>query len=617
MLHHVTSFNGYDRAAAARAIGVQAKLLAPGGVLVVRDFLDPGPGSVLLDVPDDDAPENPVGAGGSTAALLVRFSREFKMLNPPDQRGFPLEAQAVGAEGPPLAPGWRRFLLDRRHAVEFILRKDYRRDWDLEVQEEYTYLTQAGFERACAARGLRLLASTPIRNPWIVQHRFEGRLRWWSLEGEELDWPATNYVVAAERVGEGEGVGFSAEPVAPRGYLRLTHWRRAADGAIQDLVSRPGTTVDILPWFREGEALHVLARRSYPRPLLHRLNAAGPALDGTRAPLYVTEPLNGALGDGALGEVIERVLAAADVPPDDIRRVDATPPWYPSAGGLQEQITTVRVQIAPTRVALALPAASGFGTSGVVRAMEACQVLRAAQVGGLPDARLEVATYGLLQAHGLDVGPWIGAEIEVPAGPDVEATPVAAAVGPAGRRRFTRTQAGAGFLALEAARFTELDALHAAGAAQVLEWVEPVALSLQTIAIALLCRVGDAVLVGVQDDDRPTAQAFTGHSDLPVAPAWRLPRDVVGQRAAERWVRRRLMAELGVDVGPLRPLGGRYHPSPGATPEVVYPCAAAVRTTGTALRWVPLADLARAQESLRDGHLRIVVLRAAHALGLL
>jgi hypothetical protein len=33
------------------------------------------------------------------------------------------------------------------------------------------------------------------------------------------------------------------------------------------------------------------------------------------------------------------------------------------------------------------------------------------------------------------------------------------------------------------------------------------------------------------------------------------------------------------------------------------------------LRWVPLAEVVREIHRVRDGHLRIVALRAAHALG--
>jgi hypothetical protein len=69
-------------------------------------------------------------------------------------------------------------------------------------------------------------------------------------------------------------------------------------------------------------------------------------------------------------------------------------------------------------------------------------------------------------------------------------------------------------------------------------------------------------------------------------------------------------------------LGGRYHPSAGLTPEAVHPFAVDVMEdeSGGAerpLAWVPLADTVSRRAELCDGHLRIVLLRAAHALGLL
>ena len=39
VLHHVTTFNGYDHDAARRALEVQARQLRDHGVLIVRDFV--------------------------------------------------------------------------------------------------------------------------------------------------------------------------------------------------------------------------------------------------------------------------------------------------------------------------------------------------------------------------------------------------------------------------------------------------------------------------------------------------------------------------------------------------------------------------------------------------
>ena len=153
VLHHVTSFGGYAHERAARALAVQVRQLRTGGVLVVRDFVDPGEGTVLLDVPADDGDGSDEPATCSTAALLELFAREFRSLHATP--GFPLER----VDAPGLPKGWQRYRLSLKHAAEFVLRKDYRQDWAAEVKEEYTYFTQARFEAECARLGLRVLAS--------------------------------------------------------------------------------------------------------------------------------------------------------------------------------------------------------------------------------------------------------------------------------------------------------------------------------------------------------------------------------------------------------------------------------------------------------------------------
>ena len=168
-----------------RALEVQVAQLCDGGVLIVRDFVDPGPGEVLLDLRDDDGHDDdaqPLTC--STAALFRRFSRDFRLLQPAEKRGFHF------VEQPPPRTGWRRFSLSRTLAAEFVLRKDYRNDWELEAQEEYTYATQTEMEAMFAGLGLRVLASTPIWNPWIVRNRFDGKIEIRSTAGVLGRWAA-------------------------------------------------------------------------------------------------------------------------------------------------------------------------------------------------------------------------------------------------------------------------------------------------------------------------------------------------------------------------------------------------------------------------------------------
>lgn len=626
VLHHVTSFNGYDRSAAARALAVQAEALAEHGILVVRDFVDPGPGRVWLDLPTADGhadPSDPLGC--STAVLFERFAGEFRSLLPPAQRGFAY--RVVDPEASPrVEAGFRRYELEHAHAVEFILRKDYRDSWEIEAQEEYGYATQRELEAICAGLGLRVLASTPLRNPWIVENRFRGKLRLLATDGAPLDWPATNVVVVGQKVPNGEGVRLSEGPARPRlGYLELSHFEHVATGRVHDLVRRPNTTVDVLPWFRRGDSVHVLARRGYPRPILGCDAHGATAIDGATPATYVTEPLNVQRQDRPIGQTVEELCATfPDLGADAVLGFDLGSTYYPSPGGIQEEVESMFVEVRPLATQWRLAGSSGFSTSGVLRSIEARQLLRAAQVGGLPDARLELNTYDLLLRLGLDPGDWIGEAPRWTAPPlALESVSLEVALARPHRRAFRRAPASAssGFLEVRCAEFVE----HAAGGDELhrraLEFVVPRRHAFSSIAVAVLGRTPDGqVLVGLDDDDLPAAQGFLGNSELLVTPAWRLPQEVRGLEASRTFARERLAAEYGVEVGAVWELGGRYHPSPGVTPEVVHPLAvevAALRPGApSALRFVPLRAAIEGRGKLRDGHLRIASARAAHALGL-
>lgn len=592
VLHHVTTFTGYDHAAAERALRAQAAQLREHGVLIVRDFVSPGEDAAILELPTD------------TAELFRRFGREFRRLHA--QPGFAYE------ELPPAGDGWARFAVPLRLAAEFLLRKDYRADWEVEILEEYTYATQADFRRMFSDLGLRVLTSTPLWNPWIVRNRFEGKCRLATPEGAPLEFPPTNYVIVGERVPLNEGVRLEERDEAePLGFLERE--RYASGERTRDLVRRPHLTVDILPWFRRRGEVFVLVRQSYPRPLL--AGAAARSLDGSTTAGYVSEPLSVLQTDRPLGQTVERALAErAGVPASAIRGMRPGGHYYPSPGGTMEEVRSLLVEIEPTDAGQPLPGLSGFSTSGRVAAVEAGQLLRAAQVGGLPDARLEANVYELL---GPARGPWIGEAIDpVPA--QVPRTSLDVLLARPRRRAWTAVEGPATFLDLRCSWFEELAAdgrvLHRVRR----EYVVPRGSSLNTMACAVLARVDGEVLLGLDDDDLPAAQGFSGHSDLLVAPAWRLPREVQTVTPARRWVAARLAEDHGLQVGRVWELGGRYHPSAGVSPEAVYPVAVevlGVSGAGRGLHFVPLREVVERLDVLQDGHLRVLALRAAHALG--
>ena len=594
VLHHVTSFNGYSHQEAEFALRSQVAQLRPHGSLIIRDFVRPPEGEVLLDLPPD------------SAKLFRRFGVEFRFLKSEVERGFRYR-EVEGAKS-----DWSRFRCAHVHAVEFVLRKDYVSDWETEILEEYTYFTQDEFEKQVHRLGLRVLASSPLWNPWIVNNRFRDQFELRSVDGQSMGFPPTNYLIVGEKVMDGQGVLFQPADYQDRlDFLEFTCYEHKTTEKVRELVRRPNLTVDTLPYFEQDGELYVLARKSYPRPIL---SLCRNRLDGALSPTYITEPVTVIAEDKPLAQTVEEALNRwAGLLSDDMLEFTEGSTTYPSPGGIQEEIRCLFVRVKPMMVNTPL-------ARDQVRAIEAGQLLRAAQVGGLPDARLETHCFELMRQLGRSPGPWIGESIELEAGtgPSRRTTMEALLKTPP-RRAFRRTLDKADFLSLQCRIFEELDADGDVISERTLEYVETTRSSLNTVAVAPLWRCGDSVYFGVFDEDLPAAQCFSGHSNHLQAPAWRLPAEIVSMSGALEFLRDALLRENGLTVVKTFELGGAYFPSPGVTPEIAYPLAVDIQAespTKLPLHWVPLRELVEQFHSLKEGHLRTLVSRASRALSL-
>ncbi|MBX3167110.1 MAG: methyltransferase domain-containing protein [Candidatus Eremiobacteraeota bacterium] len=579
VLHHVTSYNGYEAERAARALQAQVDQLAQGGCLIVRDFLAPEPGQVELRLPFSLAPR------------WLIFSRQFRALLPEQQRGFAYED--LGRD----ERGWWRLRVERRLAVEFLLRKDYTEDWAQEIQEEYTYFTQTEFEELFSRLGLRVLVSTPLYNPWIIENRFEGQFEWFELDGRPLDFPPTNYLIVGEKVGPGQGVTFRSQPApeTPR-FLRMSSYQNRHTQKVYDLVCRPHPTVDVLPFYLSDSGnLTVLVRHSYPRPILTELPAS---LDGLLPSPYVVEPITAVQGEDPLGETVERVLEArAGIAPSAIQRLWSGNVHYPSPGGIREEVVACYVEVD-----------SKVRPHSSIRALDAHQLLRSAQVHGLSDHRLEMHIFGLMRQLGIDPGPWLGDALVAS---QSEWIPMSSRWEVGRARVFLPHSRSAGFLEVRSRRFQQFSSTGQLVDESQLEYIVPSQLQSLTMAVLPMLYQEKSWWVGLDLEDLPAAQAFSGNSRHWIAPAWRLPSEVTSLEQARSWLERPFFREYGFAASDWAPLGGPYFPTPGLTPELVYPVAVRLHMLHPGcLDFFPLEELMERWEEISNGHLRCLLLRA-------
>ena len=619
VLHHVTSFNDFDVKRVLQTFNNQVAQLKPGGVIIIRDFVIPdGPEEVYLDLPETDGVSSGSYKELSTAALFEVFASTWRSsVNPNGPVPFTRTSSPHN--------GFARFQLTLRAATEFVLRKDYRADWDTEVLEEYTYLTQRQFEEAFRTRGLRIVTSRPLWNPWIVQNRFEDKFYLSDLHNQSLPYPPTNYLIVGEKVEADEGVELyelkTTMLTAPH-FLRLTASRHKETRKVFELVERPNRTIDVLPWFESEGQLFVLAKKDFPRPIVNacadQTRLAGAALSG-----YITEPLSAiAESSSTTNEVLRILNERAGLTQDAVIEIGEPFFYYTSPGAINELVTACVVQIKEVpSFSTKFTNYTSFRSAGTVRELDALQVLRASHVGGMFDARLEVNIYHLLQRLGRSPGPWIGAPIKLSSQPgeNVPATTFDGLVLDLdGVFVQYESPAEADFLSIREGIFVERTNSREELSTVPFEYVVPKELSFSSTAGLPVVKTENAVWVGLELRDLPAVQSFTGTSKILTAPAWRLPRSVENQTDLPTFLRNAMQRDFGLSILKTWELGGSYFCSPGVTPEVVYPFVIEVDSrniTDTSLTFVSLEDLQRNLGLISDPHLLISAYRLIHALG--
>ncbi len=172
VMHEVHSYSGYDVTQIDRALGNAFTELAPGGRVLIRDGISPEPATWRLRLLTPHVRET-----------FVRFAAEF--------------CHGRGAKFERLSDDTVR--LSSHDANEFLCKKDYLKNWHIEVHEEFGPLTLEGWRAALVQAGFTPVHLQAYANPWIVRHRYEGLVEVLDDAGAKLPWPPTNMVVVGQK----------------------------------------------------------------------------------------------------------------------------------------------------------------------------------------------------------------------------------------------------------------------------------------------------------------------------------------------------------------------------------------------------------------------------------
>jgi SAM-dependent methyltransferase len=172
VMHEVYSYSGYDVKQIDRALKNAFEELQPGGRVLIRDGISPAPATWRVRLLNQQ-----------TKDTFARFAKEF--------------CHGRGAKFEQLSEDTVR--LSSHDANEFLCKKDYLKNWHIEVHEEFGPLTLEGWRAALKNAGFEPLHLAEYANSWIVKNRYEGTVEVLDDTGARLPWPPTNMIVVGKK----------------------------------------------------------------------------------------------------------------------------------------------------------------------------------------------------------------------------------------------------------------------------------------------------------------------------------------------------------------------------------------------------------------------------------
>lgn len=593
-IHHITSYNGYDTNRALNTLRRQVELLKDKGVLIIRDFVKPEDKEVIIELSSIDKPDRP-----NDAELFVRFSQTARSLALRNERGFPIqEINAVKKDT-------RRFQAFYTDVVEFIHRKDYYANWDIELQEEYGYFTQEEFEEIFRESGLRIILSSPIYNQWIINNRYKNQFAIYNLSGKEMGFPPTNYLIAGEKISGGKQLQLIRHlPVREDSFLHFSSYLNLKTKNIYDVVSRPNNVLDIIPYYKDENGFTILAKHGYPRPLSN-VKTDSAILDGKHYSGYIPEGMT--IGET---ENLENVLDKRfGINRESYTNIIQSLNYYTSPGGINEKVSSTLIELTkPVTVNKTLANGfSGFKESGYIHEYDAAQLLNTAQTGALVEARLELNIYNLFFKQNTPLPKWLGERMKIKYDRFIKPVTFSELLS-LQTQDYEKSEKSAGFLNTRRAYFSEMGVENSNA---IFEYVYPSTVSSNTLVTLPVFRKNGQIYVGLEVQSLPVPQLHSGNSTIITAPAKRLPKEIHNIHELEKYITNMRIGKG--KIGHYSKLGEKYFPSVGVTTEQVYPYLVCLDRADKSLKWVSLSDLYENMDKIEDAHLLISLCRLIHA----
>ena len=583
VLHEIYSGSRYNERIVSDTLEKQFKALKKGGVMFIRDFARPPPGEfVLMEMPDTPSAGKEL-AKLSDADLLVWYAEHARPKQDAGCGGFFLE------ELPERFPNTRLFRLPYKWAYEFIMRKDERQHWETELPMEYTFFTKREFRKQLRALGARVQYSGPYYDDDIISEKFEGRFRLYKDDGTQLDTPPTCYISVAYKMAERKSLRIEERrpSTTDSGNLKITAMRNEKTGEISDIVSRDIEPNEVIPYRVDEEGrLKVYLHDGIARSIANAVPRGGINIDDRRWSGHMVEPITvdgEAIGSVEEFDVKHSVLFARDylgLKPDGDSILEQGPNYYPAPDYIDERIHTYYLKVKQAKGTITPKSFIGvekFQAKGMIRELDAQQILNAITVGMIPNARLELQLLSLFRHLKLQAESWSEKQLNIQAGKISSQIKTAYLLRLMEETdaRFAQTKGATGQLRPINSTFVEEGQSRGAMSglsAQDVDFVVQDGKTINTVVVLPLTKdlKGD-VHAGFAVKYTPIPQRHEGNGLTLMAPTFDLPSEITTQKEIKKFI----ADKFGLLPNMVIKMGESYFSHVGLTPQKIHPYAIA------------------------------------------
>ena len=623
ILHEVYSGSRYNERIVADTLRKHFKMLKKGGVMFVRDFARPPPEEfVLMEMPDE------VGTGKalskmSEVELLQWYAEHARPRQDPGCGGFFLE------ELPERIPRTRLFKLPYKWAYEFIMRKDDRKSWDAELPMEYTFFTQREFRKELRALGARVQYSGPYWDEDIINEKFEGKFRLYANDGSPLGHPPTCFIAVATKLAERKSLNIEERrpSSSESGNLKISAMRNQKTGEISDVVTRDLDVNEVLPYRVDDEGrLKVYLHDGIARSIANAVPRGGINIDGRSWSGHMVEAIavdGEAMATMEAFDAKHSALFARDylgLKPKNNAVMEHGPDYYPAPDYIDEIIKTFYLNVNEKKGEITPKSNLGhsdkFQAKGVVREIDAQQVLNAITVGMIPNARLELQILSLFDHLNLKAETWSDKRLNLEKSKINDKLKVKDLLSMMADQddRFKDIKGNAGQLRAVHSVFVEEGASRGAMSGLTSQDVDFVVRNDQTVnTVVVLPMTKDLkgeVHAGVDLKYLPIPQRHEGNGLTISAPSFDLPPEVTNQKQIKRYI----ADKFKISPNMVLKMGESYYSHVGMTPQRIHPYAIAAPAKAmkyATTKFIPFYQMALLQKFLsKEPHFMTAIARA-------